>query len=952
MNLPLNFSGAGKWVARWAWMTAGALGGMALTAQAQIDFQTLDVPQGGEGTFANGISEGVIAGVYYDDNGAGHGFLYNGSGYTTLDAPLGVDGTIANGIDGGNVVGAYTDSKGSSHGFLFNGGTYTTLNAPAAATGLSGGTFAYGVDGGNIAGVYLDKKEVSHGFLYKGGVYTVLNDPLAGSAIGEGTVVFGLQGSNIVGFYTDTAGNDHGFIYNGSAYTTLDDPAATSGVQSGTYPEGIDGGNIVGTYTDSTGNDHGFFYSAGTYTTFDAPGASTDPGSGTFANGVAGGNIVGYYIDVDGNPHGFVASIVAELPVITTQPEDQAVLVGGPATFTAAATGGLLGPTLQWQVSSDGGTTWDNLTDNAEIAGATSGTLTVSNTTTDVSGDEFQLVATNAAGSATSDAATLTVATAAPVITTPPAAQTTLAGQGVNFTVAASGGPPPAYQWQISTDGGDTWGNLTDGGNFTGTGMATLVISNVTAGMAGDQFRAVATNAVSQATSTAATLSIEADVVITAFQTIDNKLGVQGTFIYGIDGSNLVGAYGDKVGNDHGFLYNGTTFTALVGPPKVSQEGTLATGIEGRKIVGGYTDSKGLSHGFVYNGTAYVTVDDPLGAQGGAVSSISGGNLAGYYTDSSGDTHGFIYNGATFTTLDDPLGANGTIAFGISGSDVVGNYTDGNGLSHGFLYDGSQYITIDDPLGVQGTAAFGISGGNIYGYYNDSAGNPHGFLFDGNTYTTLDIAGSQGTYLFGISGNGMVGGYIDANGNSHGFLTGTPPAVVSFSANETVGAGQAVTLSVSASGQAPLKYQWQHNGVNLKGATLAAYKIAKAAAASGGTYDVVVTNGQGNVTSAVMTLTVITITKQPVAKTVAANASAVFSVTASATGAATLAYQWQFSNTTPVNFTDLGGETQATLTVTNAMAANQGSYRVVVSNGGGSLTSTAVKLTVKKATGK
>src|SRR6185503_9660906 len=52
-------------------------------------------------------------------------------------------------------------------------------------------------------------------------------------------------------------------------------------------------------------------------------------------------------------------------PTITTQPVNQTVTAGQAATFTAAATGSPT-PTLQWQVSADGGVNFSN------VSGATS----------------------------------------------------------------------------------------------------------------------------------------------------------------------------------------------------------------------------------------------------------------------------------------------------------------------------------------------------------------------------------------------------------------------------------------------------------------------------------------------------------------------------------------------------------------------------------------------------
>jgi len=89
-------------------------------------------------------------------------------------------------------------------------------------------------------------------------------------------------------------------------------------------------------------------------------------------------------------------------PAVTAQPVSQTVTAPAPAAFTAAASG-VPAPTVQWQVSADGGTTWSS------VPGATSTTLTVSPTATAQNGDQYRAVFTNPQGSATTDAATLSV---------------------------------------------------------------------------------------------------------------------------------------------------------------------------------------------------------------------------------------------------------------------------------------------------------------------------------------------------------------------------------------------------------------------------------------------------------------------------------------------------------------------------------------------------------------
>ena len=83
------------------------------------------------------------------------------------------------------------------------------------------------------------------------------------------------------------------------------------------------------------------------------------------------------------------------------------------------------------------------------------------------------------------------------------------------------------------------------------------------------------------------------------------------------------------------------------------------------------------------------------------------------------------------------------------------------------------------------------------------------------------------------------------------------PTITTQPANQTVTAGQTATFTVVAGGTAPLSYQWQKNGVNISGATANSYTTPVTAATdSGSTFDVIVSNTAGTVTSAKATLTV------------------------------------------------------------------------------------------------
>ena len=187
---------------------------------------------------------------------------------------------------------------------------------------------------------------------------------------------------------------------------------------------------------------------------------------------------------VPGNPGGSVA------PMIAAQPTNQTVTAGQTATFTVAATG--TAP-LSYQ--------WQNAATQANIAGATSASYSIPNTTAAQSGLTLRVVVSNGVNPpATSLTVTLTVnaVAVAPSITTQPMNQTVTAGQTAMFTVVAAGSAPLSYQWQKGTT------NIAGAPNSASYTTPVTTIAD-----SGSTFRVIVSNGVNPpATSNSATLTV------------------------------------------------------------------------------------------------------------------------------------------------------------------------------------------------------------------------------------------------------------------------------------------------------------------------------------------------------------------------------------------------------------------------------------------------------------
>ena len=218
------------------------------------------------------------------------------------------------------------------------------------------------------------------------------------------------------------------------------------------------------------------------------------------------------------------------------------------------------------------------------------------------------------------------------------------------------------------------------------------------------------------------------------------------------------------------------------------------------------------------------------------------------------------------------------------------------------------------------------------------------------SYITPPTTMADNGALFSVVVTNAAGSATSANATLTVTPAPVPPSITTQPVSATVVAPANATFSVVATGDAPLSYQWRRNGVNIAGGTGSSIVFGPTdLTQSGSTFDVVVTNGAGTVTSTLVTLTVNaapvppSITTQPANTTVTAPGAATFTVVA--TGDAPLSYQWRR------NGSNIAGATSATYVKTpTAFPTDNGStYSVVVTNAAGSTISVSAVLTVNPA---
>jgi len=159
-------------------------------------------------------------------------------------------------------------------------------------------------------------------------------------------------------------------------------------------------------------------------------------------------------------------------------------------------------------------------------------------------------------------------------------------------------------------------------------------------------------------------------------------------------------------------------------------------------------------------------------------------------------------------------------------------------------------------------------------------------------------------------------------------MTATGPA------SQTICAGDAASLSVSASGSGPVSYQWSKDGTNVVGATNSSLLLTDLGTADAGSYCVVVEGACDSLTNcAILTVLSRTTSSALEDQSVCPDSIATFSTTPSGSGP--FSFQWTREGT------NLVGQTNSSLVLTNVQEAEEGTYCVIVNGVCNSLTNCA-----------
>ena len=547
------------------------------------------------------------------------------------------------------------------------------------------------------------------------------------------------------------------------------------------------------------------------------------------------------------------------VPKVTEDPSSVTVASGEKVTFKAGASGEPT-PTVKWEVSTNSGTTFTTVTG----ATATSYSFTAK---ASQSGDQYKAVFTNAAGTARTTVATLTV-TIAPVVTTDPSNMTVTSGGKATFKAGASGKPTPTVKWEVSTNSGTTFTPI------AGATATTLSIT-ATAGENSDQYRAVFTNRAGTATTTAGTLTVtSAPVVTTDPSSATVAAGGPATFHAAASGSPTP-TLTWEISAD-----SGTTFTPIAGATATTYSFTATAGDNGDRYEAVFTNSAGTATTTAATLTVTTPTTAPAVTTDPSSTTVAAGGTATFNAAAAGSPAPTVVwevstdSGTTFTPIAGATAA--TLSFtataGENGDQYEAVFTNPAGTA---TTTAATLTVTSSPVVTTDPSSTTVAAGGTATFKAAAAGSPTPTVVwevstdSGTTFTPIAGA-TAATLSFTATGGDNGDQYEAVFTNPAGTATTTAatltvtssPVVTTDPSSTTVAAGGTATFNAAAAGSPTPTVVWEvstNGGTSftpVAGATATTYSLTATTGGNGDQYEAVFTNPAGTATTPAATLTV------------------------------------------------------------------------------------------------
>ncbi len=608
---------------------------------------------------------------------------------------------------------------------------------------------------------------------------------------------------------------------------------------------------------------------------------------------------------------------------VTINPLSRANCVGTAATFTAVTNG--TGPfTLVWRK------------DGAVIPGVTGTVLNIPSVTTATAG-VFSVESTGPCGSAT-NFATLFVTTAMTAQSIPP--QTVCSNDTVIFIAPTNGGGLYTFQWRRTNS------------PIAGATNNVLILPNVTLASAGD-YRVVVTNACNFVTNIGS-LAVTPGLTVTP---LTNLVRYVGTFAsFSTTASAGSGATNFNWRKDGVIIPGQTNRSLMLSNLALADSGNYtvtASRINGCSASAAAT----LLVAYCFNSLDVMMVIDRSGSMTGSpyadARTAATNFVRNLILGTNADIVGLVSYNPT-ATLDHQLSANSaSVEAAISALPAAAG---GTCISCGLNTAQAELTSIRHRVGALPVMVL-LTDGVPKTQDGDSVSQ---------VLSNAQLAKLAGTRIFTMGLDDGTGANVDrallaataSSTNDFFYVNNSSQLTAVFDqisailcrgpnsirgptpSNAVVCAGQTVQFDVSATGCAIFTFEWRHDGVPLPGQTNPSLILPNVTDADSGVYAVVISSFCGSVTNSA-SLTVNSpaqILIGAMSQTVCAGANVNFNVLAGGSG---LTYQWRHG------FTNLPGQTNATLALTGVTTADAGNYTVLVSGLCGGTVGNTAALTVR-----
>jgi autotransporter-associated beta strand protein len=658
---------------------------------------------------------------------------------------------------------------------LFGGATPGVISGAIGLT-MNGSSKTLTLGGVNT---YTGETTITAGTVALSGSGSIANTPNITIAAGGTFDVSGLTAAL-------TLGNSQTLKASGSGsagtIATTTSKGLTLGATSGLQFTAYNGANAPLTVTGASS----VTLAAGNVVTVTVPGAALGAGDYKLISSAGGANTVAVNgtapssVTVNG-AGGLVGGTTASLVIIggelflhvsssttpvsiSLQPVSLTNNVNSSAVFSVTAGG--TGPLAYfWQRTNSGTGNFTNTVDAGTISGSSTASFTNSSVQV-ADASAYRVVITNVAGAVTSSVVTLTVVD--PAITTQPVSLTKRLTETATFTVSAVGNSL-SYQWYKGAS------PLSTGGDIYGATTATLTLSNLISGSAGN-YTVVVTDSSGSVTSSVAVLTMAPAFAVGHL--VVNRIG---------DGSGTLGSTGTAVFMDEytggGTLVQSVALAtnganATVNSGSASSEGALARATDGSVItLGAYNANSGTAGIASTTSVSVPRVAVTLNVNGisalaaTTASQFSGANIRSTATDGTnnfwavGQTSGTYYLGTNSTAA--------TVQSAIANSRVISTFNGNLYFSAGAAGNFGVYQFTGLPTGsatptkiIDTTAssspyAFAFNAANTVAYIADDAAITSG----GGIQKWTNNAGTWSlAYTLTNAGTGSRGLTVDFTG--------------------------------------------------------------------------------------------------------------------------------------------------------------------------------------------